>query len=792
MAGFDLSELLPFYLDETDEQIAALNDALLKLEREPSDTAVLRDAFRLIHSIKGASAVLGFDQVKNLTHHLETYFDQLRNGTRVLDRATLDLSFRCLDGLRDFHRELRSGEPPTTDLTGLTAEVIASLKGEAPAAKPAQAPAPPPPPEPAKAPVPPPVTFDEAETVLLTVVFVPNLPWPDLKAKLVLNRLGSKGKVVATEPTAEQLDAAESIASFKVWVSGEPNVDVLKQAADVEGVQQIVVEHGMSSAAVELPPAAEPGPEPRPEPEPEPAPPPPTVVAEAPPAPPPPAVPAPVAVVSEPAPGPVAAGVPAAAPAQSQAKKVGETLRVDVDRLDGLMNLAGELVINRARFFEITQGLEELYRNSNARLLTADTQDRLDSLGRELDAFEGADSDGDSRATVERWGIQVRRLCDNFAEIRRELDLIRQGREWVTALGEAIHQLARISDGMQKGVLDTRMVPIGPLFDRFHRVVRDLRHSSGKEVNLVIDGEKTELDKRMIDELGDPLIHMVRNAVDHGLESPEARVAAGKPREGTISLAASHRGNSVIISVSDDGKGIGVDRLRSKIVEKGLIGEEDARRLTDRQLIQYIWHPGLSTAEKVTDISGRGVGMDIVKARIESLSGSVEVRSEPGAGTTFMIRLPLTLAILPCLLVRITSEAYAIPLDHIDEIVEVEPSQVFHARGKRMIEIRGKLISMISLDDVLTWSVPPKELEGNDPATGKTTVVVAHNGETTIGLCVDHLIGMQEVVLKPIEKNFRSVPTLAGASILGDGQVSLILDIDAVIDLVAQATPVTV
>jgi len=685
MSGFDLSELLPFYLDETDEQIAALNDCLLKLERDPSDAPVLREAFRMIHSIKGASTVLGFDQVKNLTHHLETFFDRLRNGVRQLDRPTLDLSFRCLDGLRDFHRDLRSGSEPQVDLTGLTADVIALLNaGESPPKDNAK-------PEPgpvgemveARTAVPSPAvtapstpSFDASECVILTVVFAPNLPWPDLKAKLVLNRLGAKGRVMATEPPLEQIEAADTLASFKVWVSGEPNAEILRTAADVEGVVEILCEGLVTTEpepepAVDLPVSVEPIGEPH-RTEPQPAPP-----VEL-------ATPRPQIEPEQiplPLPPPTITSAPN--PSSPPPKKVVETLRVDVDRLDGLMNLAGELVINRARFFEITQGLEELYRNSNARLLTADTQDRLDSLGRELDHL-GVQSDGDDRAAVERWAVQLRRLRDNFTEIRRELDLIRQGRDWVSALGEATHQLARISDGLQKGVLDTRMVPIGPLFDRFHRVVRDLKHSSNKEVQLAIEGEKTELDKRMIDELGDPLIHMVRNAVDHGLESPEARVAAGKPRAGTISLQASHRGNSVLITVGDDGKGIDVGRLRSKIVEKGLIDYEDAQRLNDRQLIQYIWHPGLSTAEKVTDISGRGVGMDIVKARIESLNGSVEVRSEPGVGTTFIIRLPLTLAILPCLLVRIFEEAYAIPLDHIDEIVEVDASQIFHARGKRM------------------------------------------------------------------------------------------------------------
>jgi two-component system chemotaxis sensor kinase CheA len=776
MSGFDLSELMPYYLDETDEQIAGLNDALLKLESDPADAAVLREAFRMIHSIKGSSTVMGFDQVKHLTHHLENYFEQLRSGQRSLDRPTLDLSFRCLDGLRDFHRELRSGGASTVDLSGLAAAVIASLSGTIPSAvgPPAatsrrEAEAPPDGWPEGVAPIP------EGPCLLLTVVLAANLPWPDMKAKLVLNRLASKARVLATDPPAEQLETVESLTLFRLWLTADCDTEELVALADVEGVDEVRVASVQgggdpataeveTDATVVVPPAVIPPPEPP--------------------------------AMQFPTPGTpdsVVAQESVAKPSASAAKKVTETLRVDVDRLDHLMNLAGELIINRARLSEIAQGLEELFRDSNARLLSADTQDRLDSLGDELDAFASA-SDNRADRVVERWAAQFRRLRDNFEEIRRELDLVRHGRERAHALSEAIHQLARVTDGLQKGVLETRMVPIGPLFERFQRVVRDLRHSSGKEVTLRIAGEKTELDKRMIDELGDPLVHMIRNSVDHGLESPEQREAAGKPRSGTVSLQASHRGNSILITVGDDGRGIDVERIRRKVVEKGLVDADEASRLSNRQLVQYIWHPGLSTAEKVTDISGRGVGMDIVKARIEGLNGTVDVRTEPGQGTTFVIRLPLTLAILPCLLFRIFEEVYAVPTDHVDEIIEVGGSAVFHVRGRRMIESRGRLVSLVALDEVLTWGAdrrPPASSEiGNGPSHsssgGKLTVVVAQNSETTIGLVVDELIGMQEVVLKSLEKNFRAVPSLSGASILGDGRVSLILDLDALIGMVAR------
>ncbi|MFM1801387.1 MAG: Chemotaxis protein CheA, partial [Planctomycetota bacterium] len=318
----------------------------------------------------------------------------------------------------------------------------------------------------------------------------------------------------------------------------------------------------------------------------------------------------------------------------------------------------------------------------------------------------------------------------------------------------------------------------------------DLSHATGKEIRLKISGESTELDKRVIDELADPLVHMVRNAGDHGLETPEDREKSGKSRAGTISLAAAHSGDRVTITVTDDGRGINAERIRKKIVEKGLVDQVTASRLTDRELVQYIWHPGLSTAESVTDISGRGVGMDIVKSRIESLNGTIDIRTNPGQGTTFVIRLPLTLAILPSLLVRFHEEVYAIALDHIREIVEVRPNHMFQIRKRRVIEIREKVVPILSLDDLFQWGNKPyvhKETEQLDNhENGATTrIVILHSGDEMVGLIVDQLLGLQEVVLKSLEKNLGPVDGLSGASILGDGRVSLILDVDRLIERAA-------
>ena len=823
MSGFDFSELLPFYLDETDEQIGALNDSLLRLEQDPSDASALQDTFRIVHSLKGSSSVMGFDQVNRLAHHLETLFDQLRSGKRTLDREAMELSFRCLDRLRDFHKALREeGEGGELgDLVDLVIAYVGRTGGEPEAAVPHETEAGPgpeaaevgpevgaieppdepppgaiepgtearqgdlnleagpdagakPPEEPDHAPAVEGAGGDAAglldgrataEGLALTVEFVPTLQWRDMKARLILNRLASRVRVLGSDPPADRLDEVESRPTFTAWVEAEADRDELRSLADVDGVASIRFEDESEPTPVAAPPVpSSPNHSP-----------PATVEAPAP-------APAPAPREDSPRPEPGMA-TEAVVSRSKQRAKIVETLRVDVERLDLLMNLAGELVISRARFADLTVGLEDVFRASDARLLAADSQDRIECLAEGLDAVLGTSDRG---GLADRWRSQFRKLAENIRDLRIELDRVRHGRDRLSEMSEAIDQLGRVCDQLQKGVLDTRMVPIGPLFERFRRVVRDLTVDSGKEVTLELQGEATELDKRMIDELSDPLIHMVRNAVDHGLESPEARERAGKPRAGRVTLAAAHRGNRVVVTVADDGKGLPVDRIREKVAARGLLPEAEAARLSTAEVIPYIFHPGLSTAEAVTNISGRGVGMDIVKDRIEQLNGTVAVRTEPGRGTTFTIRLPLTLAIMPSLLVRVFDEVYALPLAEIREIVDTGPDQILDVQGSRAIEVRGRVISLIALDDVFEWGGRPHPSRGGDGppvAARKRPVVVVQSSTATVGLMVDELIGIQEIVLKSIEKNYRPVRGLSGASILGNGRVALILDVDALIEL---------
>ena len=334
------------------------------------------------------------------------------------------------------------------------------------------------------------------------------------------------------------------------------------------------------------------------------------------------------------------------------------------------------------------------------------------------------------------------------------------------------------------------MVPVGPLFSRFHRVVRDVARVVDKDVRLEIVGEKTELDKRMIDELGDPLIHLVRNAVDHGLETADQRAEVGKPRSGTVRLEAMHRGNAVVVQVVDDGRGIDPARIRQKALEKGLASPAELEAMSDKQVLQFIWNAGFSTARAITDISGRGVGLDIVRSKIEQLSGTIEVDSELGHGTQFTIRLPLTMAILPSLLSRVYDEVYAFPIECVEEIVAIPTKEIYTIQGIRTIRVRGRVISLVTLDDIFRWGNGrhPLASEESTNLSRELTVVIVQSAGCRLGIVVDALIGEEDVVIKSLAENFEHVRGLAGASILGDGRVSLILDLASLTELAQQSS----
>jgi two-component system chemotaxis sensor kinase CheA len=385
------------------------------------------------------------------------------------------------------------------------------------------------------------------------------------------------------------------------------------------------------------------------------------------------------------------------------------------------------------------------------------------------------------KAELGKLTTQARQLYSQLQPMQGQLRSFHQMHTSIGELEEAVHQLERVADEIQKNVMDTRMVPIGPLFTRFHRVIRDITRSSGKNIQLVLRGEKTELDKRMIDELGDPLIHMVRNSADHGIEPPEVRARSGKPAKGTITLDACHRGNSILIQISDDGKGLNPESILRKAIEKGVISKDDAERMSAHQIYQLIWEPGFSTAECVTDVSGRGIGMDIVKSKVESLNGTVDVESTPGQGTVITMKLPLTLAILPSLMIEVDDDVFAMPMESVSEIIRVRSDEVSTVQGKDAVQVRGRVISMIRLGEVFEWAGENRPASGQEPI--QRTIVIVNEGDEEIGLVVDKVIGEEDVVIKSMSDNYKNVPGIAGASVLGNGRVSLILDPAGVIGM---------
>jgi len=615
------------------------------------------------------------------------------------------------------------------------------------------------------------------------VQFPPSLTAAGLKAQLIYEKLARRGIVTHCEPAVSELDDIDELPRFRFQVMTDRSEEELLEAIDVADVLDATVEpvDSASRPFFEEPKAA--------------------------------ALPSPSpadlnaddasrnasggtaakAAASESSPQNAAAATGASRPAakataSSDGKPRGveaasrptETVRVDIDRLDQLMNLAGELVISRAQLSQIGDKLKTV-------LQCKHSVAALDKVSAELERMGNQDvlriDQGHTSAAIDLIRSHTRRIQNDLEPLRREVRTISHARDFIRELSEALHQLNRVSDGIQQSVMDTRMVPIGPLFMRFKRVVRDITRAGGKDVRLEILGEKTELDKRMIDELGDPLVHMVRNSADHGIELPDQREAAGKPRQGTVTLNAYHRGNNIVIEVRDDGRGLDADKILLKCLDKGLITKADAEKMTPHQIYQMIWEPGLSTAEKVTEISGRGMGMDIVKSKIEELSGTVDIDSAPGEGTTISIRLPLTLAILPSLMVDIGGDVFAMPMETVIEIVSVEPEQVTTAHGRQMATVRGRPVSLVRLGDMLHFQRGAAAEEARE----MTLVIVGERGGE-VGLIVDHVIGEEDVVIKSLSENFKNIVGIAGASILGDGRVSLILDIPALIEMIGSRT----
>ena len=454
-----------------------------------------------------------------------------------------------------------------------------------------------------------------------------------------------------------------------------------------------------------------------------------------------------------------------------------KTVRVDVDRLDVLLNLTGELVVNRARLTQLAENVAPAFHKLG---LSAHTTNLLEAFRKLTTRLAGQYG--------EKAHLELQDLNEQIDTVENQLQDWEHNRQSFAELSTAIDQLTRVSNSLQRGVLNTRMVPVGPLFNRFKRSIRDMTQELGKQVNLVIEGEKTELDKRMIDEIGDPLNHLIRNCVDHGIESTDIRIQNGKPEIATVSLAASHRGNNVFIIVEDDGRGIDINRVKQTAVVRGVVSQSSAEQLTEDEVAELIFQPGFSTAKEISDISGRGVGMDIVRTKIAQLNGTVEVSSTYGVGTKFIIRLPLTLTITRCMLFRLSHGVLAVPIENVREIVSVSGYQSTTANGRQMCDVRGEFLPLVSIDDLFDFHALTGG--GSKDSTrhalnAENHVVILHAANKSLGLRVDGLLGGQDIVVKSLDENFTHIKGLGGASILGDGSVCLLLDAATCIELAA-------
>ena len=693
MTDMDMSQYLGAFLDEADDNLQRLDDLLLALEKDTVNMDVINEIFRAAHTLKGMSATMGFEKMAGLTHAMEDRLDEARKGVRHLGDSDMNLLFTALDSIQGMVDSIRGGGSDAhLDVSGLVAAL--RNQGPAPAAPAPAAPAAPA----AAAPAPEAKPVDglsqqESEWVAeaeglgmnvykLRVTLSETCLLKAARSYMVVNRLEEMGDIIKTDPPVEALENEEFDMEFSVYIgSSLPPEDIRQAALKISDVASVELSE-MKAAAQTASPAA-------------PAP----AAAAAP------AAPAEGAVGAKAEPEKPAAPV-AAAPAKPVApaakadgvKKASQTVRVDIGRLDKLMNLVGELVIGRARIERLVQ---------EARL--------------------------------------------------REFD-------------EPLSQLGRISGDIQELVTKLRMVPVSFTFDRFPRLIRDLSKTLGKDIELVLEGQDTELDRTVIDEIGDPMVHLIRNSLDHGIERREDRRAVGKPEKGILKISAYQEGSGVIIEVSDDGAGINAEKVKQKAVERGFITEEEAAAMTDEEAVQLVLIPGFSMAKAVTDISGRGVGMDAVKTKVEALGGQLDLVSKLGQGTRVYVRLPLTLAIVLSLLIKVGNETYAISLENVEETILVKKENIKTVHGAPATLLRGEVLSLSDLGKVL-------ETEMDDTERDEYPVVVVKIGKSKIGFIVNELIGQQEIVIKSLGRFLSKIKGITGGTILGDGNVALILDV---------------
>ncbi|WP_168735662.1 chemotaxis protein CheW [Cohnella fermenti] len=676
----NMSDYLGLFLDELDEQLQILDERLLELERNSFHPHTIGTIFRAAHTLKGSSAAMGLSRIKELTHQMENIFDLMRGDRLAVSPSLMNVLFECIDAIKAMKGDIQQGRGENDrDIGGLLGRLTPFAQGQGAAVEGL-----------ARMRSPEAGTDDNGQGIELDVFhskaiahawekgvralrvracFMPDESFAYARALVLNNLLEELGEVIAAYPAPEDLaDPHSSYDCVELLLLTEEAGEVvgfkLSQVSQMGAIEVKPVEPD-ELAREELTPRAE-----------------------------------------------NAADAPATERSETEAKAArgGRAVRVDVERLEKLMNLVGELLIDNTRLHEVRKRLTEQY-------------------GEQPD---------------------------------------------INDLGDIAHQIDKVIGDLQDGMMKTRMLPIEQLFNRFPRMMRDVAQQVGKEIDLVMEGKETELDRTLIEEISDPIIHILRNSADHAIEPPDERERLGKPRAGTVLLKAAHQDNHIVIAVSDDGRGIDAAKIKAASVAKGVLTQAEADRMSDQEAVRLIFRSGISTAKQVTDLSGRGVGMDIVRAHIERLNGLVDIDTKAGVGTTFTIKLPLTLAIIRSLLVGVGEHSLALPLVNVVEIVRLEPEQLQRLQGQDVCVIRGSVFPLVRLADKL--GLRGREAEAPAESGARPLVVMIGVAEKRVCLVVDRTIGNQEIVIKSLGSYVGQVPYLAGATLLGDGRIGLILD----------------
>ena len=785
-------ELLQDFFAEAEQQVETLESNILVIENDPTNHDAIDEIFRAAHTLKGGSATVEMTELATFCHDVEDLLDALRGGTATVTEPIVDVLLSSIDIIKAMLESRKNGAAYQEDVSPIVSKIQSFLPSKsakkggktAPAAAAAPAPkpaAPKPAPQPveensAMPPLPPlseedfnelkEATPDGQTLWSINVTFDESNPMNSVGGIQVFAALKNRGTVLKTIPDFESLYEDNFYAQVVYYVATASSGAELEDTAFLDDVTLATDARevtGATSAASKLTAsevpaaAAEAAPAPAPAKEEKAAP-----AEEA----------APVASVQPATPANVQqakAGMAAAQGGGQAAHKVNQTgsiLRVDSRRVDTLMNLVSETVITKAAFNQI--GLH-----------TADLQVQLQALNssykekqhRLMEAFPKLIEDVQAGTPVK----EVRqKLSEEFGAMSGWFDSFENDFKLTSSkLRSSTQNLGRIASELQEGVMKIRMVPIGTIFNRFPRVVRDLSRDLGRKVNLVIEGEETELDKTVVDDLLDPIMHCVRNSVDHGIEPPDERVKFGKDETGTLTLRAANEGNMIVIDIIDDGEGIDVVKVREKAIKKGLISPNKV--LSDQEAYNLIFMPGFSTSDKISNVSGRGVGLDVVKNMVDKLKGNISVTSERHKGSRFSIRLPLTLAIIQGLLVRVGKEVYSIPIANVIESQRVKKSSINTIDSYEVLNVRNEVISILRLNRLFNI----KERGENEYCF----IVIVGSQEKKIGVMVDALIGEEDVVIKPLRDQFTTSPGIAGASILGDGSVSLIIDVSQLLEL---------